>query len=622
MTMNNIVMNKSLNDYSDILTEEEVRLVISEIRLDTLLVPFKKHIKSYSKYISLLGKMNPGDQNVKKNLPNIIFKLYMNDDFMIKKIIFDQVDTIRNNFEDFLKTYEKEKLTSENFKDMEPIKCVEILKEFELMDEFNKIDIDLFFLQLKLSDVDIEDGRKNEILFLWKQKLKKEEYERLKQEEIARALKEQGLEHDRTVKELRKEYSSSISKLNKDIEYMGKTIVKHEKTIEENKLIISNQESEIERLTHKFDEDKEKYKNEWKREIERANKEQIITNNALKEEKEKLIKKKEELEEQIAKMREELLSTEEKIETQKEILQQLEENNDINKELMLDNSKENNLPKLDEIASNSFLVHKGKAVPEAEKYEKYKQYNVSVGINMDVVGNEPEDSSIDHYFNAAIDIGLVPLLCGFGSRRVAEALIAVRYAERPTIISISIGCDGTDGLIETIKEADTKTVIIEDAFGRMNEEILLPVFREEIDKQIILCAESTECIKYVYHYFYNYIQLLKVNVTSMKNIGELIFADSSQVFPVYKIGKTNNVHKNVLKLLKGINISDMYPQTRGYILSRIMELTDHNEEKVYEDLLSLETLVLLDANQKKILKNNLIENEIKISEELLESIEQ
>ena len=138
-------------------------------------------------------------------------------------------------------------------------------------------------------------------------------------------------------------------------------------------------------------------------------------------------------------------------------------------------------------------------------YTSLEKYKMSIDTNLEQIGCKTDGEDLEDFFDSAIGVGLIPMLCGYGARKMAMGLVAARYGEIPTIISIPAGYKDIDTLNDKINNAETEVIVVEDLFGKMNEEIILPILRRDIDKQLLFCCESLECMKYVAKYFYNYI---------------------------------------------------------------------------------------------------------------------
>lgn len=641
-------MKKMDDDLLEILNDDDIKVIIAETKMDTMLVLFKQNSKTYAKYIPRLGRLDTKSKMAKTNLPGIVYELYNKGDVNIRKLLFNQAQLFKNAIVELLTEYEKEKLTPESFLNIEASKCVDILLDFENTEASNLVDIDLFFLQLKLNAVDISEQKKSEIKKLWIEQKEKEKVEKERRQEMADTFKALEDSHKSEIKKLRKDYESRISAAVQEIKSLETKMKKQEdrfidlsskaelqkekevkellekidnlqKELEEKKTELSDTELELEGLKEKIENQKADFTIAWRKEIEAENEELIRTRTHLTNEKDFIQTQIDNLIDDRRKAEEELEVITESIsfaEKQYSVLQSdIESRSDVHFNSTMD-VYGNSAPV--QVGSPRLYIEPGTNAIQKEVCEKYSQYVMAVETNLDIVGYEMTSEKIEDFFNAVVDSNLVPLLCGFGARKAAMALIAARYGEIPTIMSIPAGYSDVDVLSREIDEAETDVVIIEDLFGRMNEDIILPVLRRDIDKLLVFCAESFDCIKYVNSYFMNYVQLIKVNIVSHKKMSALVFADARNLFAKYAYSEKSDMHKKVKRLLKGINISDAYVRSRGDLLTYLHEVVQHEMETVFREWFEHELLEILKPEQKQIIKERLSRDSFGISEELLE----
>ncbi len=356
----------------------------------------------------------------------------------------------------------------------------------------------------------------------------------------------------------------------------------------------------------------------WQKKVEDDNKKLI-------EKKEQLIGKNKIIQMQIDSLLDDRSKAEEQLKQIKECIFAAEEQLTILKN-DIDNYSSERENILSSVSQNSasvqssglnLYIEPGMCDIQREVCEKYSQYIMAVETNMDNVGCKISSGVLDNIFNAAVDVGLIPLLCGFGARKAAMALIAARYGEMPTIISIPSGYNDVAILSREIDKAKTTVIIIEDLFGRMNEEIILPILRREIDKQLVFCAESSECLKYTDFYFMNYVQLIKVNIRFHKSMKDLVFADAKDLFRNYKYLERSDIHKKMKKLFKEINVPEIYVQSRGDMFAYLSKIAPNNIDSIFEEWLEYE---LWEPEKKEIIKERLSKDFFGTSEELIERL--
>ncbi len=477
-------MKKIDVDLLEMLNDDDIKLIIAETKLDMMLSPFKQNSKTYAKYMSRLGRLDSKSKMVKVNLPGIVYELYNKGDLNMRKMLSNQAQFLKNVIVKILTEYETEKLTPESFWDIDSTRCVAILSDIENMDSNNRIDIDLFFLQLKLNAVDISENQKNEIKRIWNEQKEKEA-----------ALKIVEDSYKNKIKILKKDYEAKISLAEQTISNLKVKIKKQEISFEDltNKLEVQKEdnrqnEKQIKELLTKLEfsckqlEEKEKEmsdiekelgelkrKNESRRlELEHAWQKKVEDDNKkLIEKKEQLIGKNKIIQMQIDSLLDDRSKAEEQLKQIKECIFAAEEQLTILKN-DIDNYSSERENILSSVSQNSasvqssglnLYIEPGMCDIQREVCEKYSQYIMAVETNMDNVGCKISSGVLDNIFNAAVDVGLIPLLCGFGARKAAMALIAARYGEMPTIISIPSGYNDVAILSREIDKAKTTVII-------------------------------------------------------------------------------------------------------------------------------------------------------------------
>lgn len=516
-------MKKIDIDLLEKLNNDDIKIIISETKLDMMLAPFKQNSKTYAKYISRLGRLDTKSKMVNANLPGIVYELYNRRDLNIRKLMSIQAQNIRQQIIAVLAEYKTEKLTPESFSGMDSTRCVEVLLDIENKDTNNGVNINLFFLQLKLNAVEIPEQKRNEIKELWGKQKEKEAVEKKRKQELDEALKIVEDSCKNEIELLRNEYRTKINAtelairsleaktkkqqvdfndLEDKIEAQKKEMFDISKALSGLCEKIENQRREFEHILMRGDETHNK-------ELIRIREQLIDENQSLQTQIDFLLDDRHKAEEELKQIKESISATEVQLAILKNDIDNYSiECRNVSPCVSQGSTSEQN-------GGLRLFTEPGTTVIQKEVCEKYSQYVMAVETNLDIIGykmsSNRSETALEDFFNAAVDIGLVPLLFGFGARKAAMALIAARYGEIPTIISVPAGYNNVVALSREIDKAETAVVIIEDLFGRMNEEMILPVLRSDIDKQLVFCAESSECLKYTAPYFMNYIQLIKVD---------------------------------------------------------------------------------------------------------------
>lgn len=149
------------------LTDEELRIIINAIDLGMLLRPIKEVNQQYKKYDKLLGNKDKNSKLVQKNLPNIAFDMYRKRDVNFVKLIDAHIQRLLSVFDDGIKSYIGQGSYLDILREYSAQSYYSLLKDFEEKDKGNNINLDLFFVQLKLSGIQLETEKKQEIVNLW-----------------------------------------------------------------------------------------------------------------------------------------------------------------------------------------------------------------------------------------------------------------------------------------------------------------------------------------------------------------------------------------------------------------------------------------------------------------------
>lgn len=214
---------------------------------------------------------------------------------------------------------------------------------------------------------------------------------------------------------------------------------------------------------------------------------------------------------------------------------------------------------------------------------------------------------LGRYFYGILKAGLCPVLVGYGSRGAAYAFVSSLFGELPDTISIPAGFSDTNQLAAAINQAETDTVLIEDLFGRMNEEMILPLLRTKSRKILVFTCEDIGCLTYLKEYFYNYFGIIKLGHIanyeasysygrySRLNLAEVVANEKSKPFEIAK------------KLLLPLGISESYLISRGTILNALCNEFSMKEKDAVS-IWAKQVGVMLDPEKKSILSETLTQN--------------
>lgn len=638
------------------LEDEELKILITSVNTDTMLMPLKKNSKAYAKYMSRLGRADAKSPLVKANLPGIVFELFKKSDPNIKKLLTSELVKLKQVFVDIISEYSAE-LTPRAFANMEPTECIRVLTEIEKLKKDNLVDIDLFILQLKFHEVAVTDEWKVETKRLWVEKKEKAEAERRKQKEFEASIKEmqdslksetirvrkelEGKLHEADVyignleaqiekqKAKAEELQGKIDEQKKEIkkfrdDYSSVQEAKESAQVElsERQKKISALEKEIGLLKKQIGDERKKYEDAWYEELAGAHsdliesKEQLTADNIrAQQEIDAILDRKASLEVELENIRKDIADANKSLMAIRSEIEDAElDREDIR-------SKSRSSEAITQVGNGPKLyVEPGTVIVTGSKCEKYGEYENALITNLESISYDTDADNLEDIFNAALGTGLVPTLYGFSARRAAIALIAARYSEIPTIISIPAGYSDVDALSSEIDEAETETVVIEDLFGRMNEDIILPVLRRDIDKKLVFCAESIDNFKYLDAHFLNYIQLIKVAISTHKRMLPLVFADANDLFESYEMVENVDYARSINKLLRNIGLSEAFIHTRTDMLLYLYDVAQLGLTNTLEVWMNHELISVLTDEQKKELHERFMKDSRGIKEDLIERL--
>ncbi len=603
------MVRKINTDLLDFLSDDDIKVLIQSFDLKWMLGPFKQNSKNYSKYISQLGRLDSRSMMVKKNLPNIVYKLYQKKDINICIMISVYANKFREDLLDILKEHN---ITINYFNKNDVSEIIQTLISINNKKLYG-FDIELFLVQLKMNGVVVEKDKAHELEKKWYKYIQNKLSEAQKEaENIKKILESNNRKNIDSITKFKKKIKEiEINLKDKEVQLSEKDIEIAQK-IEETKTL----SKELEKYKKELSDDEKIYKEQWKKQLEDENIELMRTNEQLKND--------------ICEMTDKIQILSEEFNKKTKDIETIK-----NEMIVCSNELDNKKREIDEIAvtqkektvkSDILYVKAGDLILYVEPgmcntankvYTSLEKYKMSIDTNLEQIGCKTDGEDLEDFFDSAIGVGLIPMLCGYGARKMAMGLVAARYGEIPTIISIPAGYKDIDTLNDKINNAETEVIVVEDLFGKMNEEIILPILRRDIDKQLLFCCESLECMKYVAKYFYNYIQILVLKKVSNKKIETFVFSDARDIFKNIEIGKKADIAKKVKRILKNTDMSDRYIQSRRDLLTYVVEIMHQNEEDALKFWFNSELKYILDTNQKEQVLKNLENNLISESKKLI-----
>lgn len=236
----------------DLFMDEEISAVCRIADLDLFLDPIKD--KRYSKYTKTLGRLDKRTVLVQKLLPGIAFSLYKKGEDPFRKAIAIQLNNLRRMFTDIIGEWNDPTVTLENIRNYD---IKEMATLYYKLSEDMKIEIspELFFVLLKLQDIDIEDEKCREIT---------SQIETIK---IIRDIKKKHIvELEESLKQQAKQMHAEFEQEKKELKRHQEEIQKAYKQEKEN---LEVAEQRISRFENTLETEKEQYRQEWLLEYEK-----------------------------------------------------------------------------------------------------------------------------------------------------------------------------------------------------------------------------------------------------------------------------------------------------------------------------------------------------------------
>ncbi len=602
-------MNSMDENILNELTDKDIQILCKNADLDMMMAPIKHNGKQYAKYVAQVGRLDKKSVLAQKNLPRIAFELYRKGDKKYYEIIAITAKNLKKIFIKMLnefignkfKPQDLQAFTIDDYKKL----FAEVVKSADA-----SLDLDLFFLQMRMYAINISDEMREELKNEWsrweairsyiKELLNKEKEEAEKKEtELSKLFTREKEELKNKVAELQKE----INLLQIDIDSkkidITALISKNESMYnEENRQadVIKSKDDEIDELKLKLNEANKKF-NDINEKLNTKENDIYIEVQALwqKENQKKLNESKKledkifqylnnikELEKSSERLKNKIKEWDGYIETYFDKIDQKIIEHSINSILYqkcCGSFSEVAAVSENIVKSSPLYTEKGYKVANTKECKDYGEYIEIVETNLSIAGDKMQDNIMSDCFNSAIDTGLHPLICGFGARQIALALIAARYAEKSEIISLPVGFNNTQELVTLLSNVQTDSIIIEDAFGTMNENLLLPILRNTNGKIIILTAESTESLKYLQKHFYNYIQLIAIDRYTNARVDEFTYTNADKLFNKNFYSGNERGQKLARFIFNGIGADSAYVLRRGNILCELIDENKDNSEK-------------------------------------------
>lgn len=154
----------------------------------------------------------------------------------------------------------------------------------------------------------------------------------------------------------------------------------------------------------------------------------------------------------------------------------------------------------------------------AEEFD-FREMVGNIDDNLGSVGVSKDTAyEVACLFIGCVCAGFTPLIYGYRTRKVVEAIAAAVTGGVSRIVTMSSGLCDSKSIIKEFQTADSGIVLFEDAVGCMNETSLMPLLREKandhqpaFDKLLVLTTENYEAIQYLPLNLWSYFVLITVD---------------------------------------------------------------------------------------------------------------
>ncbi len=479
------------------------------------------------------------------------------------------------------------------------------------------------YIDLYIKTMEIKKQLEKEIQKEYEEEYKQKAAEYIKREdelkgklnELYTALNEEKTKVDslqKHNKKMSREYRQKVDELNERIKELQRNIL----SLEEEKLIlkagIEEKDANIQDLENVLEDKAEQYQKTVQKEWETKNKELLQITNKLSEECEQLKETNSQLVSNIQFLKSEEKDLTNKISEYKSIVDNFIENIDkklIEKALFdsLIVNKQGTINSFQNVKETNLYVKNGKTLDSIEKCTDIYNFADNIAINLENVGIKKRADEIANYVVGVLATGLTPLICGFRARDIAYAISTSYSGEIPYIISLPSGYSDSKQLIDIYNNADSNVILIEDAVGTMNENALMPLFRERWDnnfssKLLLLSTENTDSIRYMPLSMYEHVCLIMVNKYGLEK-ASLNPSNAVDVFRDFVLQgnidtEYQSAQKTLRKLLNGIQVANPYKILRAAVLAYSSKLS--NPSYAIEEYLRSELLFLCKASDNLI----------------------
>jgi|GEM_PF-4638121 len=635
------------------LTEDEMIFMFQNCNMNNLLLPLQKHPTKYKPYIKFPGRVEKKNPYAIKNVPKIAYELYSNFDKDYVTFFNEEVDSIKKNTvvdlsELIGKIVDLSVFTRVSTNEYEQL-FIDILAKDK------SFDINYFLIKLKILGYALPEIDALKVKHQWDileikylaQKENKELYEKLlndtmlsekkKQEELSASFNKDKDDLIKRISKIEREKELQHNQFKDDLEQKEKEYLKKVEVKEAlqrvNEDEIYNLNLRIRELTQINEGLAENYKNaiEQKEIFEKDlqdKKNQIYDDIEL-----EWMERNEENQRELRAIQFEISNATEEKNTLIKNLEKLQDKIDFyNKELnnYLENIDvkliEQRVQKLmvgwqkDTITNGSNLVSGSVPYIKAEVTrldnpicDDYTEFCEIAESNLRMVGVRKDAKRVLFEFVSAFIADLSPVICGYRSLEIAQAIISAWYSEAPMIIEIPAGFHDSSLLGKIIMESKSQCIILGNIIGGMNESVLLPILRDRnsFNKKIVLLCEDTMDLEYLSKSYFNYLYFIQGEVTEACVTEQISYRFSNDIiFSAHKLnyGANEKGYMIARALFKNTRVSSSYVLTRGRLCCVLLE--NNFKTKDIVDILLKEIEIFCDTKDEMIIKQNLQEYKI------------
>ncbi len=388
------MVRKINTDLLDFLSDDDIKVLIQSFDLKWMLGPFKQNSKNYSKYISQLGRLDSRSMMVKKNLPNIVYKLYQKKDINICIMISVYANKFREDLLDILKEHN---ITINYFNKNDVSEIIQTLISINNKKLYG-FDIELFLVQLKMNGVVVEKDKAHELEKKWYKYIQNKLSEAQKEaENIKKILESNNRKNIDSITKFKKKIKEiEINLKDKEVQLSEKDIEIAQK-IEETKTL----SKELEKYKKELSDDEKIYKEQWKKQLEDENIELMRTNEQLKND--------------ICEMTDKIQILSEEFNKKTKDIETIK-----NEMIVCSNELDNKKREIDEIAvtqkektvkSDILYVKAGDLILYVEPgmcntankvYTSLEKYKMSIDTNLEQIGCKTDGEDLEDFFDSAI----------------------------------------------------------------------------------------------------------------------------------------------------------------------------------------------------------------------------